>query len=137
MGVSTGLKWAFTMFGLDLVEMLTLMEILFHDQPRSSLPQTWGWLEVYFIICAVSFLLQFAGILVVQLGWYRMGGAIQIAACIPHLPKGEGLIGLIGGLKAWNFARAESAATTEAAESDAPLAPFPEVREAEHAQAVS
>ncbi|HUG90418.1 MAG TPA: hypothetical protein VML55_06275 [Planctomycetaceae bacterium] len=120
MGLSTGLKWAFTMFGLDLVEMLTLIQILFHDQPRSSLPDTWGWLEVYFIICTVSFVMQFAGILVVQFGWYRTGGAIQIAACVPHLPKGEGLIGLIGGLKAWNFVTQIEAAPAAPPEASDP-----------------
>src|SRR5262245_10128362 len=100
---SNGLTWALSMMGLDLVEFLALLEIV-----SSDLPGRWGsaatnFVVLYFYISTVSLLMQLLGVLLVAVGWYRLGGVVQIAASTPHIPKGEGLIGIIGGYQAYQY----------------------------------
>ena len=57
----------------------------------------------YFALVALTFLLQIAGIVLVWQGRYRAGGAFQIASSAIHVLKGEGVVGLIGGLKAYRY----------------------------------
>ena len=63
---------------------------------------------VYLGLVALTALLQAAGIFLVVKGRYRVGGALQIAASCLHVLKGEGLIGVVGGLKARAHGRADA-----------------------------
>lgn len=48
-------------------------------------------------------LLQFAGILLVMAGHYRVGGVLQIVASAVHALELIGLIGIFGGLAAYRY----------------------------------
>jgi hypothetical protein len=59
---------------------------------------------------------QIVGTVLVTKGRYREGGIIQIVSNVVHLPKGDGLIGLIGGIKAYKYPEilaAQQAATAK------------------------
>lgn len=96
-----GIRWALAMLFLQVAEVLGLSEVIFSDRPHSGLPHRFGMLEIYYIAVIVTVLLQVSGILMARRGRYRLGGALQIAASSLHLLKIEGLIGMIGGLRAW------------------------------------
>jgi len=100
---SNGLTWALSMMGLDLVEFLALVEIVFSDFRSGWASAGGGIVVLYFYIATASLLLQLVGVLLVTVGWYRLGGIVQIAASTPHIPKGEGLIGIIGGYQAYQY----------------------------------
>lgn len=111
MDAATGIRWALAMFGLDLIECLALIHVLTFDMGRMGLPRGGlEFLEVYFLFVFVSMVAQFAGILMVRWGWYRTGGIVQILSSLLHVPKGEGLIGVIGGLKAYRFGKSDAGA---------------------------
>ena len=42
-------------------------------------------------------------------GRYRAGGTLQIIAALVHVPKVEGLIGVVGGVKALGYPAARAA----------------------------
>lgn len=88
---------------LDIVEGLVLIEIIFFDVPRAGFGFEFGVLEIYFAASMVSVLIQMAGIVLVMRGWYRVGAIFQIVSSSPHVIKGEGLIGIIGGIKAYKY----------------------------------
>ncbi len=48
-------------------------------------------------------LLQFVGILLVAAGRYRVGGALQVAASGLHALDLIGIIGVVGGIKAYRY----------------------------------
>ncbi len=48
-------------------------------------------------------LLQFAGILLVTAGHYRVGGVLQIVASAVHALELIGLLGIFGGLAAYRY----------------------------------
>lgn len=48
-------------------------------------------------------LLQFAGILLVMAGHYRVGGVLQIVASAVHVLALIGLLGILGGLAAYRY----------------------------------
>ena len=41
----------------------------------------------------------------VHLHWYRTGGILQILSSSLHVPKGDGLVGMVGGVKAYRYPR--------------------------------
>ncbi len=88
---------------LDIVEGLVLIEIIFFDVPRAGFSFEFGVLELYFAASMVSVLIQIAGIVLVMRGWYRVGAIFQIVSSSPHVIKGEGLIGIVGGIKAYKY----------------------------------
>jgi len=94
------------MLGLQVVEWLVLIQVLCFDLPRTGLPAGGGIVEGYFWACSIALLFQVMGILLVLRGRYRAGGLLQLASCLLHLPKGEGILGLIGGMKALRYGRA-------------------------------
>lgn len=96
-----GIRWALAMLFLQVAEVLGLSEAIFSDRLHSDLPHQFGMLEIYYVAVIVTVLLQVTGILLARQGRYRLGGALQIAASSLHLLKIEGLIGMIGGLRAW------------------------------------
>ncbi|HUO85227.1 MAG TPA: hypothetical protein VM534_08950 [Thermoanaerobaculia bacterium] len=98
-----GLRWALVMATLQLLETLVLMEIVFSDEPHSGLRTGQSLVHAYFGVVATSFLVQLTGIILVVNRRYRLGGALQIFASCFHLLKIEGVIGIIGGVKAWKF----------------------------------
>lgn len=91
------------MLFLDIVEGLVLIEIIFFDIPRAGFSFEFGVLELYFAASIVSVFIQVAGIVLVMRGWYRVGAIFQIVSSSPHVIKGEGLIGIIGGIKAYKY----------------------------------
>jgi len=97
-----GLGWAFAMLALQLGEALVLCEVVFSDRPASGLEGGRGsLLPVYFAIVVLTALLQMLGIALVIRGHNRLGGVLQIISSAPHALKIEGLVGIIGGSKAW------------------------------------
>ena len=102
---SKGLAWALSMFGLDMVELLVLIEVVFFDLRRSPLPSASSltFIQLYFLLAVLSCALQLVGVVFVATGWFRLGGALQIVASAFHVPKGEGIIGVIGGLQAYRY----------------------------------
>lgn len=94
------------MLALQVTECLVLIHILRYDLPRTELSAGGGIVEIYFWACTVTLLFQVTGVLLVLQERYRTGGIFQIASCLLHLPKGEGILGLIGGVKAIRYGRA-------------------------------
>jgi len=102
-----GLTWAFASLFLDIIEVLVLSEIIFFDSFRSGLGQGWGLLEYYLMVMIGATIGQAIGIYMVsKLHWYRIGGIFQIVASSTQLIKVDGIIGVIGGLKAWRYGNA-------------------------------
>lgn len=91
------------MLFLEIVEGLVLIEIIFFDAPRAGFSFEFGVLELYFVASMVSILMQLAGIVLVMRGWYRVGAIFQIVSSSPHVIKVEGLIGIVGGIKAYRY----------------------------------
>jgi len=102
--LSRGLVWALSMLGLDVVEWIVLYEIVYVDQ-ASLTSEPGGFLYAYFIVATVCMVVQVVGVVLVAFGAYRLGGVLQIASSVVHVPKGEGLIGVIGGVKAYRYPR--------------------------------
>jgi hypothetical protein len=102
------------MLALEGAECLVLTEVVFSDRPRSSFSSGFNFVALYFLLVVGTLLGQIAGILLVRKGRYRLGGAVQIASSLLHVAKGEGLIGVFGGLKAWE--RGQSSERVEARE---------------------
>lgn len=102
-----GLPWAFASLFLDIIEVLVLSEIIFFDSFRSGLGQGWGLLEYYLMVMIGATIGQAIGIYMVsKLHWYRIGGIFQMIASSTQLIKVDGIIGVIGGLKAWRYGNA-------------------------------
>ena len=102
-----GLPWAMASLFLDIIEVLVLSEIIFFDAFRSGLDRGWGILEYYLMVMIGATIGQAIGIwMVSQLRWYRVGGILQITASTTQLIKVDGIIGVIGGLKAWRYGKA-------------------------------
>jgi MFS superfamily sulfate permease-like transporter len=103
MNFSKGLAWALSMLGLDLVELLVLSEIVFSDFHRNAWASTTGFIWPYFYLSTASFVVQLVGVVLVAVGWFRLGGILQIVSSSIHVPKGEGVIGVIGGVQAYRY----------------------------------
>ena len=102
-----GLPWAFASLFLDIIEVLVLSEIIFFDSFRSGLGEGWGLLEYYLMVMIGATIGQAIGIFMVsKLHWYRVGGILQIIASSTQLIKVDGIIGVVGGLKAWRYGNA-------------------------------
>jgi len=101
--VSKGLGWAISMLGLDLVELLALCEVVFGEPHRNPSFKPNVLIFVYFWIAVVSMLVQAIGTYLVTKGRYRAGGLLQIIGNSVQVPKGDGLIGLIGGILAYKY----------------------------------
>jgi hypothetical protein len=56
---------------------------------------------------------QVAGIVLVLRGQYRLGGLVQIVSSAIHVLKGEGFIGVIGGMRARAYASESVPGTRE------------------------
>lgn len=102
---STGLSWAIVSLALDLVEVLVLAEIIFFDKPRSGMSNGMGFLEIYFCITVVATIGQTIGVVLVARHWYRLGGLLQIISSGVQAIKIDGIIGVVGGVKAWRYPR--------------------------------
>jgi len=105
---SRGLGWASVMLALILSECALLLEVVFFDSHRTGTGGGNVYVAIYLGLVALTALLQAAGIFLVVKGRYRVGGALQIAASCLHVLKGEGLIGVVGGLKARAYGRADA-----------------------------
>jgi MFS superfamily sulfate permease-like transporter len=101
--LSKGLAWAISMLGLDFVELLVLSEIVFSDFHRNAWASTTSFIWPYFYLSTASFVVQLLGIVLVAVGWFRLGGILQIISSSFHVPKGEGVIGVIGGVQAYRY----------------------------------
>ena len=99
---SPGLTWAYVMLFLEVLECLMLVEVVLFDRKPGS---GFGAIGLYFCAVAATVLGQVAGILLVRRGRYRVGGLVQIVSSAIHVLKGEGLIGVIGGMRARAYAR--------------------------------
>ena len=99
---SPGLTWATVMLVLEILECLVVGEVLFFDRAPGS---GFGAIGLYFCVVLATVLGQVAGILLVVRGQYRVGGLVQIVSSAIHVLKGEGLIGVIGGMRARAYAR--------------------------------
>jgi hypothetical protein len=98
---SPGLAWAYAMLLLEALECLVVAEVEFFDRPRHP---GFGALEIYFCVVTATLLGQVAGIILVLRGRYRLGGLVQIISSAIHVLKGEGFIGVIGGMRARAYA---------------------------------
>jgi hypothetical protein len=99
---SKGLIWAQVMIALMILECLVLIEVIFYDSEPGALSRN-PYLKLYFIATIVTSVLQFVGILMVKTGHYKWGGIVQIAASAMHALEIEGIIGLVGGVKAYMY----------------------------------
>jgi hypothetical protein len=90
------------MLALEVLECLVLVEVMFFDRAPGS---GFGAIGIYFCAVLATVVGQVAGILLVRRGRYRLGGLVQIASSAIHVLKGEGLIGVIGGMRARAYAR--------------------------------
>ena len=97
-----GYLWSIPMFVLMLVECLVLIEVVFSDFTEESILEDTFW-AIYFYVSIFTCVLQLAGILLVKKNWFRTGGIVQIAASSLHVLKLEGLIGIMGGMQAYNY----------------------------------
>ncbi|MHC4492054.1 MAG: hypothetical protein ACYTDU_10560 [Planctomycetota bacterium] len=91
------------MLALIVVECLALTQVVFFDRPNTSWSTGSGLVGPYFVICAATLVLQLAGMTLVAAGRYRLGGVLQIVASSVHLVKAEGIIGIVGGIKAYRY----------------------------------
>lgn len=99
---SNGMIWAQIMGGLMIMESLVLVEVIFFDSEPGALSRN-PYLKLYFFATVITCVLQFIGILMVKTGHYKWGGIVQIAASSIHALELEGIIGLIGGFKAYMY----------------------------------
>ncbi len=90
-------------FALDLVELVVLVEILFFDKVAFGGPEGFGLLHGYFIVMVCATTAQGMGVLLVTRGWFRLGGGLQIVASAAQVFKIDGVIGIVGGVKAWRY----------------------------------
>jgi len=90
-------------FALDLVELVVLVEILFFDKAAFSASPDFGLLHWYFIVMVCATSAQGTGVLLVTRGWFRLGGGLQIVASAAQVFKIDGVIGIVGGVKAWRY----------------------------------
>ena len=100
---SKGTLWASIMLALIVIESLALTEVVFFDQSHASWSTGSGFLMPYFVICVTTLVLQLAGMRLVAVGRYRLGGVLQAVASSVHVVKVEGIIGIIGGLDAYRY----------------------------------
>ena len=96
------MRWAYGMLLLEALECLVVGEVAFFDRAARS---GFGAVEIYFCLVAATLVGQVIGIALVLRGRYQLGGTVQIVASAMHVLKGEGLIGVIGGMRARAFAR--------------------------------
>jgi hypothetical protein len=89
------------MLGLDFLEWTALLHIVFVELDASHIHGT--LIRAYFWVVSVSMLVQIAGAALVYFGWYRLGGILQIVSSSIHVFKGEGIIGIVGGVKAYRY----------------------------------
>jgi hypothetical protein len=97
-----GLTWAYVMLFLEILESLMVGEVVFFDRAPGS---GFGAIGIYFCLVLATLVGQVVGIILVLRGRYRLGGLVQIVSSAIHVPKGEGLIGVIGGMRARAYAR--------------------------------
>lgn len=100
---SNGVVWALVSLALDLLEVVVLIEILYFDKPAFQAGSGSGLLHVYFYIMLAATAGQAAGVALVARSWYRLGGAFQIVASAVQVFKVDGIIGVVGGVKAWRY----------------------------------
>ena len=112
MQTSKGLLLAWIMLVLMAAELLALSEVVFFDSKEMGEP-SFG-LQLYFYVVLVTVLLQITGIILVKRGSFRVGGILQIIASAPHAIKLEGLIGIMGGLDAYDYPEELAQETTGA-----------------------
>lgn len=90
---------------LDIVEVAVLVEIIFFDKPRGGFEFSLGLLELYFVLTVLATIGQAVGVYLVTRRWYRTGGVVQIVSSAAQVVKLDGIVGVIGGLKAIQYAR--------------------------------
>ncbi len=79
-----------------------LIEVVNSDFTEDAILEDTFW-ALYFYASISTCVLQLMGILLVKKNWFRLGGILQIAASSLHVLKLEGIIGIIGGLQAYNY----------------------------------
>jgi hypothetical protein len=98
---SRGLGWAYAMLLFMVLECLVVAEVEFFDRPAHT---GVGALEIYFFVVLATMLGQVVGIVLVLRSQYRLGGLVQIVSSAIHVLKGEGFVGVIGGMRARAYA---------------------------------
>ena len=92
---SKGFKFSIPMLLIMLLEIMVLVDV---SPQHINTP-----VLIFFAIEIATFLVQLAGILLVAAGSYRVGGILQIAASAIHVLDVTGIIGIIGGMKAYRY----------------------------------
>lgn len=100
---SNGVIWGLVSLALDLLEVIVLVEILYFDKAAFRGDGGSGLLQVYFYIMLAATAGQAAGVALAARSWYRLGGALQIVASAVQVFKVDGIIGVVGGVKAWRY----------------------------------
>jgi hypothetical protein len=101
--VSAGIPWAIASFVLDVIEVIVLLHIIVFDKPANGLSGNWGILEYYFAFTVAATAVQAIGLLMASKGWYRIGGLLQIVSSGTQVIKIDGIVGVIGGVKAYRY----------------------------------
>jgi hypothetical protein len=101
-----GLGWSVVCLVLHIAELLVLTEIVFFDRQRGGFTQHVGLIEIYFAVTLLTTAGFAVGIWMVSQGRYHAGGMVQIISIAPQVLKVDGIIGVIGGVKAIRHARA-------------------------------
>jgi hypothetical protein len=114
---SKGYPWSIAMLALMIFEALALIEGLMRDSTSGWADLAASWLGIYLVVHATETVLLAAGILLVAAGRYRVGGVLQIACSAVHVPTG--VIGVVGGLKAYRYPDRRRVESTETRGSEA------------------
>jgi len=96
--LSRGFNWSIPMFFVMIFDWVGGIVNL---TPPKGPPVDMGT-EIYLLLLLIACFLQMLGIILVALQKYKVGGIIQIVASVIHVPVG--VIGIIGGTKAYRFA---------------------------------
>ncbi len=100
-----GMGWSAVCLVLHIAELLVLTEIVFFDSQRGGITHQPGLLEVYFVVTLLTTAGFAVGMWMVSQGRYHAGGLVQVVMIAVHVIKLDGIIGVIGGLKAMRYAR--------------------------------
>ena len=97
--------WSLCCLGLHIIEILVLAEIVYFDRQRSGLNPDASFLEIFFVATIVMTIGFTVGMWMTARGHYRLGGIVQIIMISPQVLKLDGIVGVIGGIKAIRYAK--------------------------------
>lgn len=111
------------MFALMLIECLVLIDAFLSVEQRSAIMGN-AILRSYFFVSLISCGIQLVGIVMVEKRWYRLGGILQITASVVHIWEIEGIVGILGGMDAYDYPAVLAESAKEKAQVEPELEPI-------------